>query len=47
MSQIVTKEDLKEALERQTLLITNRLGGLLAAGIAIIAAVVGFLVRTH
>jgi len=38
MTELVTKTDLQLALETQTLRLTVRLGGLLAAGIAILAA---------
>lgn len=39
MAELVTKTDLQLALETQTLRLTVRLGGLLAAGIAILAAI--------
>ncbi len=37
MTEPVTKTDLQLALETQTLRLTVRLGGLLAAGIAVLA----------
>lgn len=39
MAELVTKPDLQLALETQTLRLTVRLGGLIAAGIAILAAI--------
>ena len=39
MSELVTKADLAQALETQTLRLTVRLGAMLAAGIAILAAI--------
>jgi len=39
MSELVTKADLAQALETQTLRLTVRLGAMLAAGVAILAAI--------
>lgn len=39
MGELVTKSDLTLALETQTLRLTVRLGGLIAAGIAVLAAI--------
>jgi hypothetical protein len=39
MTNIVTKDYLREALDTMTLRLTVRLGGILAAGIAILAAI--------
>lgn len=40
MAELVTKQDLAAALEMQTLRLTVRLGGLLALGIAALAALI-------
>lgn len=39
MAELVTKTDLVQALETQTLRLTVRLGAMLATGIAILAAI--------
>lgn len=38
MNEVVTKEDLRLSQEHQTLQLTVRMGGLLALGVAILAA---------
>lgn len=40
MAELVTKQDLAAAIEMQTLRLTVRLGGLLALGIAALAALI-------
>ncbi|SFG79306.1 hypothetical protein [Methylobacterium gossipiicola] len=40
MVELVTKEDLRLALELQTLQMTVRLGGIVAAGFAALAALI-------
>ena len=47
MADIATKEDLNAALEMQTLRISVRVGIMLAAGLSLMAAVIGALLRLH
>jgi len=50
MSELVTKTDLQAAMETQTLRLTVRLGGIVAAGFGVLAAAVGIaaaLLRAH
>jgi hypothetical protein len=39
MAELVTKGDLREAMERQTLMLTVRLGALLVAGVGVLAVI--------
>jgi len=39
MAELVTKADLREAMERQTLMLTVRLGALLVAGVGVLAVI--------
>ncbi|RJF70392.1 hypothetical protein [Rhodopseudomonas palustris] len=41
MAELVTKTDLNAAMETQTLRLTVRLGGIVAAGFGVLAAAVG------
>jgi hypothetical protein len=43
MIELVTKQDLQSAIETQTLRLTVRLGGIVAAGVGVLAAVMGLL----
>ncbi|KPF97672.1 hypothetical protein IP86_12820 [Rhodopseudomonas sp. AAP120] len=50
MAELVTKTDLNAAMETQTLRLTVRLGGIVAAGFGVLAAAVGIaaaLLRAH
>ncbi|MBI5129749.1 MAG: hypothetical protein HZA66_09925 [Rhodopseudomonas palustris] len=50
MTELVTKTDLQAAMETQTLRLTVRLGGIVAAGFGMLAAAVGIaaaLLRAH
>ena len=44
MSELVTKQDLQTAIETQTLRLTVRLGGIVAAGVGVLIAAIGILV---
>ncbi len=44
MSELVTKQDLQTAIETQTLRLTVRLGGIVAAGVGVLVAAIGILV---
>jgi hypothetical protein len=44
MSELVTKQDLQSAIETQTLRLTVRLGGIVAAGVGVLVAAIGILV---
>jgi hypothetical protein len=43
MTELVTKQDLQTAIETLTLRLTVRLGGIVAAGIGVLVAVIGIL----
>ena len=43
MIELVTKQDLQAAIDTQTLRLTVRLGGIVAAGIGVLAAAMGAL----
>jgi hypothetical protein len=43
MIELVTKQDLQTAIDTQTLRLTVRLGGIVAAGVAVLAAGMGIL----
>lgn len=43
MTELVTKTDLQSAIDTQTLRLTVRLGGIVAAGVAVLAAAIGAL----
>ena len=43
MTELVTKTDLQNAIETQTLRLTVRLGGIIAAGFGVLAASIGIL----
>ena len=43
MSELVTKQDLQTAIETQTLRLTVRLGGIVAAGVGVLIAAIGIL----
>lgn len=43
MTELVTKTDLQNAIETQTLRLTVRLGGIVAGGIGVLAAGIGVL----
>ena len=47
MADIATKDDLNTALEVQALRITVRVGVLLAAGLSLVTALIGALIRLH
>jgi hypothetical protein len=47
MSELVTKQDLQTAIETQTLRLTVRLGGIVAAGVGVLIAAIGILVPLH
>ena len=44
MTELVTKQDLQTAIETQTLRLTVRLGGIVAAGVGVLIAAIGILV---
>jgi hypothetical protein len=43
MTELVTKQDLQTAIETQTLRLTVRLGGIVAAGVGFLAVAIGTL----
>jgi hypothetical protein len=43
MTELVTKQDLQTAIETLTLRLTVRLGGIVAAGVGVLVAVIGIL----
>jgi hypothetical protein len=50
MTELVTKQDLQTAIDTQTLRLTVRLGGIVAAGVGVLAAAIGalaLLLRLH
>ena len=47
MADIATKDDLNTALEVQALRITVRVGVLLAAGLSLVTALIGALIKLH
>jgi hypothetical protein len=47
MTELVTKQDLQAAIETQTLRLTVRLGGIVAAGVAVAIGILGLLLRLH
>jgi hypothetical protein len=47
MADIATKDDLNTALEVQALRITVRIGVLLAAGLSLVTALIGALIKLH
>ena len=47
MADIATKDDLNSALEVQALRITVRVGVLLAAGLSLVTALIGALIKLH
>ena len=47
MADIATKDDLNTALEVQALRITVRVGALLAAGLSLVTALIGALIKLH
>jgi hypothetical protein len=50
MTELVTKQDLQTAIETLTLRLTVRLGGIVAAGVGVLAVAIGtlaFLLRLH
>ena len=47
MADIATKDDLNAALEMQALRLSVRLGLMLAAGLSLMTAVIGLLIKFH
>ena len=47
MADIATKDDLQTALEMQTLRLSVRFGVMLAAGLSLVTALVGALIKFH
>jgi hypothetical protein len=47
MTELVTKQDLQTAIDTQTLRLTVRLGGIVAAGVAVAIGILGLLLRLH
>ena len=47
MADLVTKEDLGNALEMQALRLSVRIGVMLAAGLSLMTAIIGTLIRLH
>ncbi len=47
MADLVTKEDLGSALEMQALRLSVRIGVMLAAGLSLMTAIIGTLIRLH
>ena len=50
MVELVTKQDLQNAIDTQTLRLTVRLGGIVVAGVGVMAALIGtlaLLLRLH
>ena len=47
LADLVTKEDLGNALEMQALRLSVRIGVMLAAGLSLMTAIIGTLIRLH
>ena len=47
MADIATRDDLNSALEMQTLRISVRVGVMLAAGLSLMTALIGVLIKLH